>query len=351
MKIPARRADGFCGNPDPGVRAVLVHGADAGLVRERADRLVAAAAGDPADPFRVAELTGEAVAGDPALLVDEAGALALAGGRRAVRVRDAGDRVAGAVEDMLARPTGDTLVVVEAGELAGRSRLRALIEKADRAAAVACHRDEGRAVEAVAAGELRRHGVEADGEALALLGAWLGGDRMQTRNEAAKLALYVGEGGRATAADVEAAVADSSFLSMDRIAHAAGAGRIDELDRALERALANRDNPVSILWAARRFMMRLHLFVALRERGASGDEAARAARAFHFRARDALKDAGRCWTARRIERALGHLDEADIRCKTADMPAATLCRRALHDIARAARAGGPRENGPHPRPG
>ena len=340
MKIAPRRADGFCRDPDPGVRAVLVHGPDAGLARERADRLTAAAAGDLGDPFRVAELTGEAVAADPALLADEAGALALAGGRRAVRVKGAGDRLAGAVEAMLARPTGDALVVVEAGDLPRRSRLRALMEKGAATAAVACYRDEGRAVEAVAAEELRRGGVAADREALALLGALLGGDRLQTRAEAAKLALYVGEGGRATAADVEAVVADGSFLSMDRIVHAAAAGRIGELDRALERALANRENPLSILRAAGRFLMRLHLFVALRERGAPADEAARAAGAFHFRAVDALKAAAPRWTARRIERALDRLGETDVLCKTADlrMPAATLCRRALHDVARPAPA-------------
>ena len=72
MKIAARQADSFCRAPSGETRAVLVYGPDNGLVRERADLLVASAVDDPSDPFRVAELVGDAIAGDGALLVDEA---------------------------------------------------------------------------------------------------------------------------------------------------------------------------------------------------------------------------------------------------------------------------------------
>ncbi|MBC6440642.1 MAG: DNA polymerase III subunit delta [Rhodospirillales bacterium] len=344
MKIANRQADAFCRDPGPKVRVVLVHGADTGMVRERADALVAAAVEDPADPFAVAELAGDAAAADPALLIDEAGAIALTGGRRAVRVKGAGDRLADTIAALLARPTGDTLVVLEAGELQNRSRLRGLLERSPEGAAVACYRDEGRDIGSVVAQELAAHGVEAEREALALMVCYLGGDRRQTRNEAAKLALYVGEGGRASLADVEAVVADSSFLSHDRIAHAVGSGRMDDLERSLERALADRENPVTILGAVRRFMTQVQLYLALRDRGAGDEDAAKAARVFHFRARDALKTAGRCWSSDRAWRALGHLTEAEIRCKSTGIPAETICRRALHDLARAARAGAGRQS-------
>ena len=342
MKIAARQAEAFCRAPDAAVRAVLVYGADSGLVRERSDLLASSVLEDLGDPFRMAEMQGDTVASDPVLLIDEAGAIALTGGRRVVRVKGGGDRLTDAVKDLLAQPTGDTLVVIEAGELQGRSKLRGLLEKAKDGAAVACYRDEDSDLGSVIVDELAQHGVEAEGDAVQLLVAYLGGDRRQTRAEVAKLALYVGEGGRATVADVEAAVADSSYLSMDRIAHAVSSGNLDDLDRSLERALADREQPVTILGAVRRHMTQLQLFLSLRDRGMAEGQALKAAKVFHFRAEDALKAGSRRWTSDRALRALGHLNEAEIQCKTTGMPADTICRRTLYDLARAAHAAGGR---------
>ena len=63
MKVPPRQVDAFCRKPDAAVRVVLVYGADAGMVRERADLLARSAVEDLSDPFRVAELTGDSAAG------------------------------------------------------------------------------------------------------------------------------------------------------------------------------------------------------------------------------------------------------------------------------------------------
>ncbi|HFD16393.1 MAG TPA: DNA polymerase III subunit delta, partial [Rhodospirillales bacterium] len=65
----------------------LFYGPDAGLVGERARRLVARLAGDPGDPFRVTELEPDRVAAEPRLLLEEAQSLPLTGGRRVVRIR------------------------------------------------------------------------------------------------------------------------------------------------------------------------------------------------------------------------------------------------------------------------
>src|SRR5690348_11799350 len=57
VKIAAGRADAFARKPDINIRAVLVYGPDSGLVRERAEALVKAAAGSLDDPFRTREVT------------------------------------------------------------------------------------------------------------------------------------------------------------------------------------------------------------------------------------------------------------------------------------------------------
>ena len=50
MKLSAGQIDGFLHRPDPQIRAVLLFGPDAGLVRERADTLARAICPDLHDP-------------------------------------------------------------------------------------------------------------------------------------------------------------------------------------------------------------------------------------------------------------------------------------------------------------
>ena len=112
-KIEARRVAAFL--RDPGAeRLVLLYGDDPGLVRERSDALLRAVVGGD-DPFRVAELARDQAQRGGAL-AGEAAALAMTGGRRFVRVRDATDALAPAAREVLAG-RGEALVVLEAGEL------------------------------------------------------------------------------------------------------------------------------------------------------------------------------------------------------------------------------------------
>jgi DNA polymerase-3 subunit delta len=97
----AAEIEAFLRKPDPAVQLVLLHGPDAGLVRERADRLAGTVVPDLHDPFRVARVSGAQLLEDPARLADEAAAIAMGGGRRVVRVVDAGNRNAELIEGFL----------------------------------------------------------------------------------------------------------------------------------------------------------------------------------------------------------------------------------------------------------
>jgi len=66
---------------------VLVFGPDIGLVRERVDALVRASVDDPNDPFALARIEGDELAGNPSRLVEEAHTVPLFGGRRAVHAK------------------------------------------------------------------------------------------------------------------------------------------------------------------------------------------------------------------------------------------------------------------------
>ena len=59
MKLDARQAGRVLAQPGP-LRAILLHGDDTGLIRERAITAVRAVAGTLDDPFRVSTLAREA---------------------------------------------------------------------------------------------------------------------------------------------------------------------------------------------------------------------------------------------------------------------------------------------------
>lgn len=288
-------------------RVVLLHGDDAGLIRERAEALRAVVVGSD-DPFRVVEISREALQRDPGLLAAEASAAALTGGRRWLRVRDSTDAIAPAVEAALAQPA-DALVVIEAPDLPGRSRLRALLDPAPEAAVIACWRERGEALAASLEGMLREAGVRADPSALGWLATRLDGDREMLRREVEKIVLYAGAGGIADEATMLALAPDDSSLELDDALLAATAGDVARADRALDAALGEGAVPVQVLRAAQRHLQRLQLAVA----GVAPDALRPPV---FFRHRTAFDRAVRLWSAERLARAAEGLGQAERRAKS-----------------------------------
>ncbi|MGH6912438.1 MAG: DNA polymerase III subunit delta [Geminicoccales bacterium] len=342
MKLGAAQIERFLRAPDPKAVAVLIYGPDDGLVRERVERLVGTVLDDPKDPFRLSELSGDGVRGDPARLVDEARALCLVGGRRVVRVRQASDQATPAVRSLLALDRIEALVVLEAGELPGGSSLRRLIEGAPTAAALPCYRDEGRGLETLIDRLLAERGLEADAEAKDHLLRNLGADRALTRMEIDKLALYMGvTGGSAPSArrlaldDVLAMVGDGAALEIDDLVHAAALGDAVALERCLNRLLGEGQAPVRLARSLANHMARLHRLALQAERDGSIDRVVDQQRPpIHFRRKDSFKAELRRWSPAAAAIALERLLEAEIACKTTGFPAALLCREAALALCR-----------------
>ena len=331
-KLDARRAAAVLADPGP-FRAVLLHGDDAGLVRERAEALVRVVLGGAMDdPFRLAELNRDEAA-KPGALAGEAAALAMTGGRRVVRLREATDAHATPLKDALATP-GEALIVLEGGELTTRSKLRVMAEVAPEVAVIACYRERGEELAATIGRMLREEGVQADPAALSWLATRLGEDRMQTRREVEKLALYVGAGGRV---DEDAALAcggEGSASDLDEALMAATAGEAARADRALTAAFAEGANPVQVLRAALRHVQRLH------EAAVAGGDIGVLRPPVFFRHKPAFERAVRLWSPAALEAAGAALLDAEKRTKTTAFRDAdtTLARAALAAIARQAQA-------------
>jgi DNA polymerase-3 subunit delta len=339
MKIQANKAAAFVASPDPSMRAVLVYGPDRGLARERLDALTVAVAGDVNDPFRVTEMGAGALKDDPARLADEAAAQSLMGGRRVVRLMDAGDAVAGAVESVL-DGAGDALVLVLAGELGPRSALRKLFEGAQAAAALPCYVDDGLALEQVVRQTLQPHGMSVGRDAMDWLLGHLGGDRLLTRAELEKLVTYKGEAGEITLAEVVACIGDTAALGMDDLALAVADGDDATAQRVLDRLLRSGTGPVQVLRGVSRHFLRLHVAAGAVAEGKSPDQAVSALKPpVMFKIRSRVVAQVDRWRGARLGQALDVLLEAEADCKGFGPSPDVVCARALLRLAQGARAG------------
>lgn len=328
MKIDARSLPRV--TRDPGAwRIILLHGEDTGLIRERAQDAVRQIAGSVDDPFRVAVLDKET----HDRLEEEATAFSLMGGRRAVRVRDAGDALLKAVAHVLEQKT-DTLVVLEAPGLPSRSKLRALLEKREDCASVGCYPEEGRTLEATITQMLASHTVRIDPDALHWLTGRLGADRSAARSEVEKLALYAGDSGTLSLEDVHACIGDAGSVSVEDAAFAATEGRRTEADLAIERALAEGISPIAI---ARTFLSHLHRLRRVRAAmadGASRSDAIKGLRPpVFFKRTNSFNRAVDLWPLAALTKAVQETQALELSCKQTGAPDALLCKRYVAGLA------------------
>ena len=341
MKIAPARADRFCAAPDAEVRLVLIYGSNEGLVRARAEACVKAVAEDADDPFRVTSLDPALLRDEPGRLADEAAALSLIGGRRAVRLRGATEAVVPAIRSCLTLPATESLVIAEAGPLTPRSGLRKLCEQEASLAAIACYDENAEGAARLIEAFCNARKIKVAPETVDWLAERLGSDRRQIEGVVEKLAVYLGEGGPEggllTQEAAEACVGDATEASADEVARLALSGDREGLDRAMTRALYGGVQPITILRAAARRLARLHLAVAALEGGASRADAMGSLKPPVFpRERAAFGQEMARWPSARAARALGLLTRAERDCKVSGGAPEAICWQALLRIARAA---------------
>ncbi len=313
---------------------VLVYGADAGLVRERVDALIARFVDEPKDPFQLARLEGDELAGDPARLIEEASTIPLLGGRRAVWVKAGARNMSPALEKLLASGELECRVVIEAGELRRNAPLRVICERAKNAVALPCYPDGERDLFRLIDQELRASGLTISPEARAALVPLLGGDRLASRHEIRKLALFARGKARVELDDIAAVISDASMLEVDGLVDAAFAGERADVETQFAKA-RNAGMPAYVITsAAQRQLSALHKARLAMEEGASLGEAAAIVQPFlHFSRKSAVETALKSWTSKRLEAAMTHLADATLAARKQSSLAIEIVERALLEIA------------------
>ena len=336
--IKASDVDRFIAKPNPAQPIILVFGPDTGLVRERVDALVRASVDDPNDPFALARIEGDELASNPPRLVEEAHTIPLFGGRRAVLVKAGARNIASAVETVIAAPSNECRVIIEAGNLSKSAPLRSLCEKAKVAAALPCYADNERALAQLIDEEMHAANLAIAPDARITLLSLLGGDRLASRNEIRKLATYSQGQKSIELADVMAVVADASQMALDSVTDAVFAGKTGDVDSEFGKARASGSSPAAIVSAAIRQVANLHKMKLAIEGGDSIEFAMkRVAPPVHFTREREVSDALRAWSPARLLRAMDQLAEASLEMRRNAPLAEAIAQRTLLSLAANAR--------------
>lgn len=336
----AHEVDGWLARPQGAFPVVLIYGPDRGLVSERATLYARQAGFRLDDPFSVARLDAGEIESDPGRLMDEANTVAMFADRRLIWIKGAGTHKAlgASLKDLCASPPDATTILVEGGDLKKGAPVRAAVEQGSAGMALPCYVDQARAIEGVIDEVLGRDGITIAPDARQALKASLGGDRLATRSEIEKLALYAGRDGRIELAHVTEIVGDVSAKSLDDATDAILAGDVAGFDRAYSGWVTAGNAPFQLVSAVMRQFQQLEMLRAAVDGGASASSAVAAARPpVFFSRRNNVEKAIQKWTSSSIARGLERLQATVLAMRTRSQLDEPTARQAMLALAIEAR--------------
>ncbi len=332
MKLSARDADRHFQRPDPSCAATLIYGADAMRVALKRQDLVAAIVGPAGEEeMRLTRLAAADLRKDAAMLTDAVRATGFFPGPRAVLAEDLGDGLTDTVKAALdGWQEGDAHLVVTAGTLNARSKLRKLFEGLRNGFAVGVYNDppsrDQLEAELARAG-LRNVAPEAMQDITALAQVLDPGDLRQTIE---KLALYkLDDAAPVSAADVAACAPATTEAALDDVLNIVAEARTAEIGPVMQKLEGQGVQPVGlVIGAARHFRT---LYAAACDPGGPGAGIARARPPVFGPRRDRMVRQAQRWGAARLAEALQMLTDTDLQLRSAGQraPAMALVERTL----------------------
>ncbi|MGQ3293208.1 MAG: DNA polymerase III subunit delta [Shinella sp.] len=313
-EIKSHEFDGFLKRKPLPASLLLIYGPDRGLVSERASALAAASGVDLKDAFSVVKLDASDIGSHPGRLIDEMNAIGLFGGDRLVWIRNAGSEkgVSDALEILSRSPAGPSTLLIEASDLKKGAALRKAAESSAQIVAVPCYADDGRALQALIDQELTAENLRISPAARQRLTETIGGDRLASRNEVRKLALYCRGKALVEEQDVEEIVGDASAISTDDAIDAILKGDRDGFMHAIQKIVSSKTPVFLVLQGCLRQFQLMELMRAeMDEKRAPAAQAmATLGRHLHFRRKPIVENALKTWTAPAIRRETQRLQAA-----------------------------------------
>lgn len=313
-EIKSHEFDGFLQNAARHYRLFVIYGPDRGLVSERAGQVAAKTGVDLNDPFSLIKLDVGDLQNDAGRLLDEVNAIGLFGGEKLVWIRGAANEKAlvDSLQIIADSPPEASFVVIEAGDLKKGSGLRKIAEASRAVATIPCYADDIRALNSLIDTELTSENLRITPAARQVLLELLGGDRIASRNEVRKLALYCRGQGTIEEDHVNDIIGDASAISADDAVDAILKGDSQAFLHAMQKIASSKTPMFLVLQGCLRQFQLLDVMRAeMDEKRLQPAQVMQAlGRHLHFRRKPIIEQALRSWTAPAIAREMSRLQSA-----------------------------------------
>ncbi len=327
MKISSASAVRFIAAPDTKIGGVLLYGPDHGLVHSYARQLLKGRG-------ETTELRGETVQHDPAALHDAAYGSSLFagmdGGGSAIYLREVGERTLPALEATLGGSDASrNFIVVEAGELTSKSKLRAFFESNPHLAAIGCYAETGEQLGRTLSAAALAHKACFNPEALDYVIERMPPDREAQLQELDKLLTYVGADAKneksaektISLRDVLATIGDAAEEDIYDLPWQVFGGEAVGTDRAVARLKEEGASEIQILRALLTHALKLHQVQSLVDAGQSQSQAISSLRPPLFdRDKQRIGAQLRRWRLSALTRAISAINEAERLSKSTGYP-------------------------------
>jgi DNA polymerase-3 subunit delta len=324
--------------PDLSVRLYLFHGPDEAGSRALADRLLKGLGAEKST------MLGQSIKADPAILTDEAGAISLFGGRRALWIEPAGDEIVDGAEALLEAPACESPVIAVAGSLRKTSALLKLAEAHAAALAHISYVPEGRDMDRLVMDLGRSLGLRMVPELAQRIAVSSGNNQAIAAQELEKLAVYLGASAEKPLdldlETIDLLGADFAEADMMRLGDLALAGRMEALIDELGRLPHSGSEAIPILRALQRRLLMLAPLRARVEQGQSVDAVMTSmGKALFWKDKPLIQRLLSTWSAERLAEAASRVSTLERQVMLRPLPDDAALGEMLVTLARVAGRG------------
>ncbi|MFS8114622.1 DNA polymerase III subunit delta [Rhizobium jaguaris] len=313
-EIKSHEFEGFLQSAARNYRLFVVYGPDRGLVSERAGQIAGKTGVDLNDPFSLIKLDVGDLHNDAGRLLDEVNAIGLFGGEKLVWIRGAANEKAlvDSLQVIADNPPDASFVIVEAGDLKKGSGLRKVGETSRAVATIPCYSDDIRALNGLIDTELANENLRITPAARQILLELLGGDRIASRNEVRKLALYCRGQGTIEEDHVVDIIGDASAVSADDAVDAILKGDSEAFLNSMQKIASSKTPMFLVLQGClRQFQLLDMMRTEMDEKRVPPAQVMQTlGRHLHFRRKPIVEQALKSWTAPAIAREMNRLQAA-----------------------------------------
>ena len=166
-------------------------------------------------------------------------------------------------------------------------------------------------------------------DAIRLITSRLGSNRMVSRMEIEKLALFAGQGGHSLD-DVSLALGDSATLTITDIASATADGDSSALKQALAKAWHEDMSAIMVLWGCQSYFRQIEMVALAKANGAAAAVAVRTLRPpVHFKLQGKMISQVQFWRDTHGGDALNRLQNAELSIKSGSLDERVICSQCL----------------------